>query len=179
MRSSPVTVCFAVFAGICAAGCKSAMPPKETPQNAAVKQAPPESYQKNTDDFAKKMIEQGWDIFRFDTFGSEAFWGDALRLHEAIAGEGHGGTGKGLTPRMALDAGLKVDFGAIPKALVDVIKSGGLNFEDVKTTHDLLKHDAVVGVKAFYQDDKAFARRALPDDAAARLVRSREGRLLP
>lgn len=183
MRLVHVTYCFAAIAGISAAGCKSAMPPKETPQNPAVKQAPSESYQKNTEDFTKKMLERGRDIFRFDTFGSEAFWGDTLRLHEAIAGEGHGGTGKGLTPRMALDVGLKVDFGAIPKSLLDVIKSGGLNFDDVKTTHDLLKHDAVVGVKAFYQDDKlvrvgitcAFCHSTVDDNFAKGIGRRLDG----
>src|SRR5687768_1275865 len=35
---------------------------------------------------SERMIERGRQTFRFDTFGSEAFWGDTLRLHEAIAG---------------------------------------------------------------------------------------------
>ena len=30
---------------------------------------------------------KGREIFRHDTFGSEAFWGGALRLHQAIAGK--------------------------------------------------------------------------------------------
>src|SRR5438128_1082010 len=30
------------------------------------------------------MFEEGRRTFRFDTFGDEAFWGDALKLHEAI-----------------------------------------------------------------------------------------------
>ena len=37
-------------------------------------------------DHAAKLVRDGRDIFRFDTFGSEAFWGGALRLHETIAG---------------------------------------------------------------------------------------------
>ena len=37
--------------------------------------------------YAQRMIDQGRQIFRTDTFGSEAFWGDALQLHRAIAGE--------------------------------------------------------------------------------------------
>src|SRR2546428_2988653 len=32
------------------------------------------------------MLGEGRKIFRYDTFGSEAFWGDALRLHEAVMG---------------------------------------------------------------------------------------------
>src|SRR5205814_888676 len=55
------------------------------------------------------LFSQGKDIFRFETFGSEFFWGDQLRLHEAIAGEKYGGIGPGLTPRRALELGLKVD----------------------------------------------------------------------
>ena len=31
-------------------------------------------------------IVAGKQIFRFDTFGDEAFWGGTLRLHEAIEG---------------------------------------------------------------------------------------------
>jgi len=34
---------------------------------------------------AQQMLAEGKEIFRFDTFGSEAFWGDTLKLHEAVA----------------------------------------------------------------------------------------------
>ena len=59
----------------------------------------------------RQMIDDGRQIFRYDTFGDEAFWGDALRLHQAIAGEAHGGVGPGVSPRTALAVGLKVDVG--------------------------------------------------------------------
>jgi hypothetical protein len=49
---------------------------------------------------AQRMIDEGRRIFRFDTFGSELFWGDQLRLHEALAT---------VTPRAALGLGLKVE----------------------------------------------------------------------
>jgi hypothetical protein len=45
--------------------------------------------------------------FRFDTFGDEAFWGDTLKLHRAIAGSKLGGVGPGVSPRTALSVGLK------------------------------------------------------------------------
>jgi hypothetical protein len=32
------------------------------------------------------LIKAGRVTFRFDTFGDEAFWGDALKLHQAIEG---------------------------------------------------------------------------------------------
>lgn len=53
------------------------------------------------------QILQGQEIFRFDTFGDETFWADALRLHEAIAGAANGGVGPGVSPTTAFSAGLK------------------------------------------------------------------------
>src|SRR5690348_1209949 len=47
---------------------------------------------------AERMIQQGRHTFRFDTFGDEAFWGDTLKLHQAIAGAKNGGVGPGLSP---------------------------------------------------------------------------------
>jgi hypothetical protein len=34
---------------------------------------------------AQQMLAEGKQTFRFDTFGDEAFWGDTLKLHEAVA----------------------------------------------------------------------------------------------
>lgn len=42
---------------------------------------------------AQAMLDEGRKTFRYETFGSEAFWGDALQLHKAIAGEKNGGVG--------------------------------------------------------------------------------------
>src|SRR5262249_54024160 len=53
-----------------------------------------------TEDIATAMIRDGRDVFRYDTFGSEQFWGGKLRLHESIAK---------ITPREALKLGLRVD----------------------------------------------------------------------
>ena len=38
------------------------------------------------DDHAQRTLPEGRQIFRFDTFGDEAFWGDTLKLHQAIEG---------------------------------------------------------------------------------------------
>ena len=51
-------------------------------------------------------ILRGRKIFRFDTFGDQAFWGDTLGLHRAIAGRANGGVGGGLSPKAALEHGL-------------------------------------------------------------------------
>jgi hypothetical protein len=40
---------------------------------------------------SRQMVDHGRKTFRFDTFGSEAHWGDELRLHQAIEGEKLGG----------------------------------------------------------------------------------------
>ena len=52
-------------------------------------------------DHAAKLVRDGREIFRFDTFGSEAFWGGALRLHQTIAGSANGGVGAGVSPLTA------------------------------------------------------------------------------
>ena len=61
------------------------------------------------EDNARRMIAEGRAIFRDDTFGSEDFFGGALKLHQAIAGEKNGGVGGGVSPKTALSVGLKVD----------------------------------------------------------------------
>jgi hypothetical protein len=99
---------------------------------------------------AHQMFEEGKRVFRYDTFGSEDFWGGKLRLHEAIAGDKHGGTGAGLTARQALQAGLKVDVGRLPRILVEAIKGRSLDLDKVETTLELLRADAVVGVTGFF-----------------------------
>ena len=102
-------------------------------------------------DYAARLVREGRRIFRFDTFGSEAFWGDRLRLHETIAGAANRGRGPGLSPRTALSLGLKVDLDALPANLAAAVKNGAVNLEDPATTLALLKLDAVVGVKGFFE----------------------------
>jgi hypothetical protein len=104
-------------------------------------------------DYAANQVREGRQIFRFDTFRSEAFWGGALHLHESIAGSANGGTGPGLTPRSALSLGLKVDAAALPANLVQQVSAGSVNLDDPATTLALLKLDAVIGVKGFFGQD--------------------------
>src|SRR6476659_2155476 len=95
---------------------------------------------------AQNMMEQGRRIFRYDTFGSEAFFGDALQLHKAIAGAKNGGVGPGVSPKTALAVGLKVDADALPENLKGQIRAGKVNLDDPATTLALLKLNAVVGL---------------------------------
>lgn len=106
-----------------------------------------------TERFAVRMVQEGRQIFRHDTFGSEAFWGDTLRLHEAIAGQANGGVGDGLTPATALSLGLKVDSEALPSDLRRQLRDGEVDLEDPASTLALLRNDAVVGVVGFFEDD--------------------------
>lgn len=102
---------------------------------------------KGNDNKATKIIKKGKKIFRHDTFGNESFWGEKLRLHEAIAGEANGGIGSGISPKIALALGLKVDVKALPKSLRTKIKKNEIDLDSPATTLALLKLDAVIGVK--------------------------------
>ena len=87
----------------------------ETDPAVRTAQAPGESFQSKIDKNASDMLEEGKRIFRYDTFGSEDFWGGKLRLHEAIAGRRSGRRRAGRDARQALQLGLKVDVGALPE----------------------------------------------------------------
>src|SRR5688500_8498274 len=99
---------------------------------------------------ANALMEEGRSTFRFDTFGDEAFWGGALQLHQAIKGATLGGVGPGISPVTALSLGLKVDVDALPQPLINQLKQGKVNLDDPATTVALLKLDAVVGLKGFF-----------------------------
>lgn len=99
------------------------------------------------------LIAQGKQIFRFDTFGDEDFWGGQLRLHEAIEGEQFGGVGPGVSPATALEVGLKVDVRALPQRLRNQLRRGQVDLNDPAVTLALLKLNAVVGVQGFFNDD--------------------------
>jgi len=99
---------------------------------------------------ATQKLEAGEQTFRFDTFGDETFWGDTLKLHQAIEGIKLGGVGAGVSPATALAVGLKVDVDAVPSNLVQQIERGRVNLNDPAVTLVLLKLNAVVGVRGFF-----------------------------
>lgn len=112
--------------------------------------ASPATAEQQNDLNAQRMFAEGKQTFRFDTFGDEAFWTDALQLHRAIEGEKFGGVGPGVSPKTALAVGLKVDSAALPAVLVTQLKQGRVNLDDPATTLALLKLDAVVGVRGTF-----------------------------
>jgi len=100
------------------------------------------------------MVDEGRQTFRFDTFGDEAFWGDTLQLHRAIAGEDNGGVGPGVSPNTALDVGLKVDVEAVPAAVAQALSKGMVDLDDPASTLVLLKANAVVGLTGTFDGDE-------------------------
>lgn len=131
-----------LLSGACLAQTQSKKTAHSTPPASSFSQA----IQTN----AQQMLQEGQKTFRYDTFGDEAFWGDTLHLHQAIAGEKNGGVGPGVSPKTALSVGLKVDADAIPAAVAAKIKAGQVNLDDPATTLALLKMNAVVGVTGIF-----------------------------
>jgi hypothetical protein len=101
----------------------------------------------------ESLVEQGRQIFRYDTFGDQDYWGGSLGLHQAIAGVKLGGVGPGVSPATALAVGLKVDQDALPPGLVQKIQAGQVNLNDPAVTLALLKLNAVVGLTGFFKRD--------------------------
>jgi hypothetical protein len=103
-----------------------------------------------TDFHALGKIERGRNIFRYDTFQDEGFWGGTLQLHKAIEGQKLGGIGPGVSPATALAVGLKVDEDALPQSLQRQLKQGKVNLNDPAVTVALLKLNAVVGLTGHF-----------------------------
>ena len=95
----------------------------------------------------QRLLNDGRQVFRYDTFGDEVYWTDKLKLHQAIQGSKFGGVGPGVSPKTALAVGLKVDMDALPADLVAKIKKGEVNLDDPATTLALINLNSVLGVK--------------------------------
>jgi len=100
-----------------------------------------------------KLYAQGRNVFRNDTFGDQVFWGGQLQLHKAIEGAALGGVGPGVSPKTALAVGLKVDADALPASLITALEQGKVDLNSPKTTLALLKLNAVVGVKGYFNKE--------------------------
>ena len=129
-----------VLAGLCVLACK----------DRRIWPLSEESPDQRINTNATKMLEQGRETFRHDTFGSERFFGDTLRLHQTVAGARFGGIGAGLSPKAALALGLKVDIDALPPQTVDALRNGSVDLDDPGVTLDLLAANAVVGLTGVF-----------------------------
>ena len=85
----------------------------------------------------------GRQIFRYDTFGDEQLWTGVLRMHEAVAK---------VPPTTALAVGLKVDVDSLPASLIDALKAGQVDLTNPAVTIELLRLNAVVGVRGTVSD---------------------------
>jgi cytochrome c2 len=92
----------------------------------------------------------GRDVFRFETFGNEGFWTDAVRLPAGIKAA-H------VTPLKALQLGLQVDSDAIDPATLRELKAqlqadptgrGSALLNDPAMTEKLVKANAMIGMPA-------------------------------
>src|SRR6185436_6196765 len=88
---------------------------------------------------AQQMLDEGRRTFRNDTFGDEVFWSQALNIHQALAT---------VSPRTALAVGLKVDAKAVSPGLL-----ANADLDDPATTATLLRRNAVVGLRGFFNQD--------------------------
>ena len=86
---------------------------------------------------------EGQNIFRYDTFGDEQLWTSVLKMHDVIPS---------VDPLTALAVGLKVDVEALPPAVVKALADGKVNLKDPAVTVELLRLNAVVGVKGTVDD---------------------------
>jgi len=102
---------------------------------------------------AKELVADGRQIFRFDAFGDEDFWGGTLHLHKAVEGARLGGVGPGLSPATAAAVGLRIDVDALPEPIVSAIKAGQMNLNEPAVTLALLKLNAVVGISGVFNAD--------------------------
>ena len=119
---------------------------------AAIAGATDYSFRSSVEAHTLRQLHEGRQTFRYATFGDEAFWGDTLGLHKAIAGAAHGGVGGGVSPATALAVGLKVDVQALPRSLLRDLARGKVDLQSPATTIALLKLDAVVGVTGIFND---------------------------
>jgi hypothetical protein len=110
-------------------------------------------YDQDAGNNSTRLFTEGRQTFRYDTFGSEDFWGGQLKLHNAIQGKKFGGVGDGVSPKKALELGVKVDMEAVPPDVAAAIKAGQVNLDDPANTLLLLKANAVVGVTGFFNAD--------------------------
>jgi hypothetical protein len=95
------------------------------------------------DTLSRSDHRSGREIFRFETFRDEQLWTDVLRMHEVLAT---------VSPTTALGVGLKVDVEALPRPLIAQLKAKQVDLDDPSVTVELLRLNAVVGVRGKVND---------------------------
>ena len=98
----------------------------------------------SAEDNSKKLIEEGRQIFRFDTYGDEAFWTGQLQIQQTVIK---------LPPKTAIALGLKIDAASLSPSVVESIKHGDVNLDDPAVTLQLIKQNAVLGVVGTFENN--------------------------
>ena len=129
---------FAVFTAGALIGCDA------PPASAASPRPGAQAVAKSDVTMSPALVAEGQRIFRFETFGDEQQWTDVLRMHEVVAT---------VSPNKALEVGLKVDADVLPPGIL-----GTVDLDDPATTIELLKLNAVVGLKAEIDADNHITR---------------------
>jgi hypothetical protein len=95
-----------------------------------------------------EAVERGRDVFMYETFGNEDFFGGVLGLHTLL---------NAVPPAAAVGLGVQVDVTRVPQPIVDVLlgddfaaKQAAL--QDPAVTRALIKAGAVIGVVGRYDD---------------------------
>jgi mono/diheme cytochrome c family protein len=109
-------------------------------RGSAATAAPHASHSANDHD---GRARNGQAIFRQDTFGDEQLWTDVLRMHEVLAT---------VPPATALAVGLKVDVDALPREVIAALRAGHVDLANPAVTVELLRLNAVVGVRGKVND---------------------------
>ena len=94
-------------------------------------------------------VDRGLDVFLNSTFGNEQFFGGVIGLQDLL---------NNLSPIAAVDVGVQIDVSRVPEDIVAVLTSDDFSAKQVAlessaVTRALLRADAVVGVKAFFDDE--------------------------
>ena len=88
------------------------------------------------------------EVFRFETFGNETWWTDTLQMNQVIQAA--------VDPMTALSVGLKVDAEALPEGIL-----ASADLDDPATTVELIRLDAVVGVRGEVDDEGNLTRMGI------------------
>lgn len=96
-----------------------------------------------------RAVKKGRDVFMFETFGNENFFGGVLGLHELL---------NNVPPASAVALGAQVDLTRVPQEIVAVMIGDDLDAKDAAlsdpaVTRALIKAGAVIGVKGVYASD--------------------------
>lgn len=124
------------------ASCDSATRPSESMTNPSMPTAGTDGPADQGQTFPRQdgNAGAGRDVFRFETFGNEGFWTDAVRLPQGLVAAG-------VTPLKALQLGVQVDMDALDAATQQTL-IGQLK-EDPTGRHSALLNDPKVLVTLF------------------------------